>query len=81
MTIKNLSYKDIPAAKRKAAASRAATQIRESLNNPSLTAEQTQQLRDRLTRLDGWAKGTLPDNPGKVLAVVTVSETVTVKGP
>lgn len=59
MTIQSLTYKDVPAAKRRSSAARAIQQLREKINNPGLSEDQIAKLKAELANLEKWSAGTL----------------------
>ena len=74
MAHKHLSYLDIPAARRRATASKVVGRLKESLTNPALTEEQAVALREKIDHLNKWASGNVPTNH-----VVEVVEEVVVE--
>lgn len=74
MAHKHLTYLDIPAARRRATASKTIAQLKESLGNPILSEEQKSTLAERIDRVNKWASGTLPSTSH----VVEVRESVEV---
>lgn len=62
MTIRTLTYKDIPSARRREAASKSKLRLQERLADRSLTEEQRSDLLDHLATLDKW----LTDNEGEL---------------
>jgi hypothetical protein len=60
MAIQSLTYLDIPVAKRKDAAAKASTLIRERLCDPLVTPAQAQKMMARLQQLEQWALDVSP---------------------
>ena len=63
MGIRSLTYLDIPAAKRQENASRALARLRDRVNDPMNSPEQTVQLSQQIAKLEQWASGTLKEGP------------------
>lgn len=59
MAIKSFTYQDIPQGQRRKAASMAINRLREHLSDPTVTMEQGQKMRERLSQLQQWVEGTI----------------------
>ena len=53
-----LNYLDIPPARRRNAAVKALTRLKDALGNPALTPEQVEAISTRIDHLNKWAAGT-----------------------
>jgi hypothetical protein len=68
MAIKHLTYQDIPRSRRRAAASRAATKMREMLYlNPALTDDQRAAIEGKIKHLKAWTDGKLDPGDAPVM--------------
>ncbi len=64
MAVRSLTYLDIPAVKRQESASKALQRLRDRINDPLTSPEQSEQLRQQLAKLEQWSNGTIPQQEG-----------------